>query len=94
MRQTIASAALACLALSLDTAPAAANGVEQLRESLRHEILGFYPEADVDALSPGQLARIHIIAHSSTRSESDKRMLIRSALGRQGPGTLRDLFLN
>lgn len=86
-----AKTALACLALSLAAAPAAANGIEQLRESLRHEVLGFYPGADVDGLSPSQLARLHQIIHSP-RSESDKRMLVRSALGRQGPGTLRGLF--
>ena len=93
MRHTLAFAALASLAISLAPVPAAANGVSQLRESLRHDIRLYYPEADVDALSAGQLAQIHVIVHSQ-RSESDKRMLVRSALGRQGPGTLRDLFLD
>jgi hypothetical protein len=95
MKRTIMTAAAALIlgAAALAPAPATANGVEQLRESLRQEILSLYPETDVDGLSAGQLARIHLIAHSQ-RSESSKRMLIRSALGPQGPGTLRSLFLN
>ena len=87
-------AAALALAMAAAAAPAGAGGVEQLRESLRFEILGFYPEADVDALRPGQLVQLHAIINSSRRSESDKRMLVRSALGRQGPGRLRDLLLD
>lgn len=91
-RTTFLGAAALAIAAALAPLPAAANGVTQLRESLRHDILGYFPRADVDALTVGQLAALSGIIHSS-RSESDKRMLVRSALRRQGPGTLRDLFL-
>ncbi len=85
------AAALTLGAAALMAGPAAADGLDQLREELRPHVLGYYREADVDALRPAQLAALHTIIHSP-RSESQKRMLVRSALRRQGPGTLRDLL--
>ncbi len=92
MRITTGAAALMLGAAALMAGPAAADAAAQLREELRPHILGYYRAADVDALRPGQLAALHAIIHSP-RSESHKRMLVRSALRRAGPGTLRDLLL-
>ncbi|MBV0910830.1 hypothetical protein [Anianabacter salinae] len=80
---------IALLALA---APAHADARNTQLESLvANEIDTYVDGVDVADLSNGQLATIYSIMHGG-RSESDKRAMIRSAIG--GRNTLRGLLFN
>ena len=82
MKSVIAAAILAVF-----TTGAEAN--EQLRRAVSFELARYDIEVDVRDLSTGELAAIQQIANSD-RSYSDKRGLIRSAVG--GRYSLRGLL--
>ena len=83
MKTLIGAAVLAAFGLS-------AEASDQLRLSVRHELPRYGVEVDVRSLSTAQLAAIHHILHSD-HSHSEKRGLIRSAVG--GAHSLRGLLL-
>lgn len=77
------------LALTLALAPAV-RANDQLLSNVSRELHHFVPGVDATSLSHSQLAQIYLIMHSDD-TESEKRNLIRSAIG--GRFALRGLFL-
>ena len=79
-------------ALILGTGAALAEApTDQLYASVSRDLPHYVKDVDVDSLSRSQLAHIYSIMHGG-RSESDKRKMIRSALG--GRFSLRGLLFN
>ena len=76
-------------AVVLATFATGAEASEQLRRAVAFELARYEIEVDVRELSTGELAAIQQIANSN-RSHSDKRALIRSAIG--GRYSLRGLL--
>lgn len=80
------------LALILSAGPALADAPsDQLLTNVSRELPHYVNDVDVHSLSRSQLAHIYSIIHGGY-SESDKRKLIRSALG--GRYSLRGLLFN
>ncbi|WP_227418227.1 hypothetical protein [Roseitranquillus sediminis] len=79
------------LGLFLLTAAAPAGASEQLRMLVTRELPRYgYTDVDVRALTIEQVAAIHHALHSDHYSESEKRAMLRSALG--GRQSLRGLL--
>jgi len=77
-----------CLGL-LMTVPVQASGLTQAQRLVAHDLKYYAPGTDPKSLTRAQLDHIYLIMHSR-RTESDKRNLIKSAIG--GPNTLRGLL--
>ena len=84
MKGLVAAAVLATFATG-------AEANEQLRQAVAFELVRYDIDVDVRELSTGELAAIQQIANSD-RSHSDKRALIRSAIG--GRYSLRGLLFD
>lgn len=71
-------------------APALATAApSQLEQNVSRDLPAYVDNVDVSQLSPHQLGVIYQLIHSN-RTENDKRLLIRSALG--GVHSLRGVF--
>ena len=77
------------LVFGLTAAPAVEAQGRQLADLVEAELLRYVRNVDVDSLSSTKLAAIYSIMHSR-HTESEKRLLIRSALG--GRHSLRGLI--
>lgn len=82
---------LIAAALSLPLPALAVGPNDQLLALVSSEMPRYAPNVDASTLRRGQLAMIYSIMHSD-RTESNKRLHIRSVLG--GRNTLRGLLFN
>lgn len=89
MTRLLSTTLVVAMLAAMPSSAAQADGRTQMIRAVAHELGNYVQGVDPETLSIQQLAAIRSIMYSS-RSESDKRGLIRSAVG--GRNSLRSLL--